>query len=598
MISIYTYRKITLILSILVFSCLQGFSQSKPLPKQLKGFDKFVEKELKKWNAPGVSVAIVYDGEVILTKGYGYADVENKRKADENTLFAIGSSSKAFTAATVMQLVDDEKIELDKPVRTYLPDFKLYTDELSKNLTVRDLLTHRSGLPRHDLVWYGSPFDRKELYERLQYLEPTEPLRQAWQYQNLMYMTAGYLVGELENTTWENYVVSEIFNPLKMSASNCSTNDMQKNPNHALPYKENEEEAIEKMDFRNIDNVGPAGSINSNAVDMAKWIKMLLNKGAADDEILTEASVQEMVKPQMIMPSNMSDEGDIFYTSYGLGWFITSYRGHLRVEHGGNIDGFTANVCIMPRDDFGVVVLTNQNGSQLPSIIRNNVIDRLLELEIKDWSKKIMEGIEKSKEAADEDKEEEEDVIQKNDTKPSYALDKYVGQYEHQGYGIITVSQKEKDLLHFKLNGIELDMEHYHFDVFKAKGSPLGDIKVQFVLDINGDIVSVQSKLEPTLDEFMVFKKMPKPVELNAADLEKYVGDFELMGQTIKFEVKDEKLMATVPGQPTYTLVPSGEHKFDLKGLKGYSVLFSVEADKADKATFMQPNGNFTAKRK
>jgi CubicO group peptidase (beta-lactamase class C family) len=246
----------------LLFQPLLSNAQKKNNP--LKGFDKFVESALKDWNVPGAGIAIVKDGEVILVKGYGYADVAKKRKADKKTLFAIGSSSKAFTAASVMQLVDEKKLDLNKSVISYLPNFKLYDDYATKNITPRDLLSHRSGLPRHDLVWYGSKDSREGLYNRLRYLEPTAELRETWQYQNLMYMTAGYLVGQIEKESWEETVKRKIFMPLGMNATNFSVEDSKKVKNHALPYNEKEGQ-LEKIDFRNIDAIGPAGSINSNA---------------------------------------------------------------------------------------------------------------------------------------------------------------------------------------------------------------------------------------------------------------------------------------------------------------------------------------------
>lgn len=558
----------------------------------LKGFDSFVESTLKDWNVPGVGIAIVKDGKVILSKGYGYADVDKKRKVDAQTLFAIGSSSKAFTAASVMQLVDAKKLDLDKPVIHYLPDFKLFNDYATQQITPRDLLCHRSGLPRHDLAWYGSAASREELYNRLRYLEPTAELRETWQYQNLMYMTAGYLVGQIEGESWEATVKRSIFEPLGMKSTNFSVEDMKKVSNHALPYQE-EDEKVKLMDFRNIDAVAPAGAINSNAEDMAKWLQLLLNEGNFEgNQVLSAASLKEMYKPQMVMSGDISQD-EIFYTSYGLGWMLTAYRGHLRVEHGGNIDGFTTSVCFMPRDGIGVVVMANMNGTAFNQIIRNNVIDRLLGGEIKDWNSVLLE---KRKEmlAASKIELEQEDIVQRKGTKPSFDLKEYVGKYENLGYGVLEIAIKNDSLM-VMMNGEEATLAHYHFDVFTV-ASAVGQLKGQFIMNSNGEITEILIPLEPSLAKPLVFKRLNTEMEVTKDDLKMYEGKyvFKQAGQAVTIKVKDGILTATLPGQPVYNLVPYKEHHFNLEILEGYSLKFTVENGKAEKATFIQPNGNFT----
>jgi CubicO group peptidase (beta-lactamase class C family) len=577
----------------LLFQPLLSNAQKKNNP--LKGFDKFVESALKDWNVPGAGIAIVKDGEVILVKGYGYADVAKKRKADKKTLFAIGSSSKAFTAASVMQLVDEKKLDLNKSVISYLPNFKLYDDYATKNITPRDLLSHRSGLPRHDLVWYGSKDSREGLYNRLRYLEPTAELRETWQYQNLMYMTAGYLVGQIEKESWEETVKRKIFMPLGMNATNFSVEDSKKVKNHALPYNEKEGQ-LEKIDFRNIDAIGPAGSINSNAEDMAKWLQLLLNEGKFDGkEILSAGSLKEMYKPQMVMPGEINYD-EIYYSSYGLAWMLTSYRGKLRVEHGGNIDGFTTSVCFMPRDGIGVVVMTNMNGTALNSAIRNDVIDRLLGGETKDWNGILLEKRREILEASKVETETE-DIIQRKGTRPSFDLKEYTGKYEHKGYGIIEIQEKDGNLVGL-MNSEEVDFEHYHFDVFKL-GAAVGELKIQFHMNTNADITELSAPLEPSLGKPIIFNKLPMEMDVSEANLKIYEGKYTFAAakQSATVETKNGVLMITIPGQPTYSLVPYKEHHFNLEILEGYSVKFTIEEEKSVKATFIQPNGNFTFER-
>ena len=573
-----------------------GRAQSS-LPKELKGLDEFVEMRMKEWNVPGIAIAVVRDSQVVLTKGYGWANVEEKQRVDAGTLFAIGSSSKAFTATGVMQLVDEDKVDLDEPVITYVPDFKLYNDELTKNLTVRDLLCHRSGLPRHDVAWYGSGSTREELIAKMAYLEPNAQLRETWQYQNFMFMAAGYLIEQVTGQSWEAYTQKHLFDPLQMSNSNFSVIDLQKTANRAWPYQEEEGE-VKVMEYRNIDAIGPAGSINSNATEMANWLILQLNEGRFQGkQVISGTSLHETHKPQMVMPGDMTTD-EIFYSSYGLGWMITSYRGHLRVEHGGNIDGFSASVCVMPRDGIGIVVLTNMNGTALTGVIRNYIVDKMLDLEVHDWNTELLEQRNKAREASLLATEEEEDLARVNGTAPSHAPADYVGLYRHPGYGQIEVRQKDDGSLEIGLNELGFsDLVHYHYDVFKVE-SAFGQLKFQFAYDLRGKISQLSSRLEPSLDAPIVFEKLAPELALSIEALKIYEGDYEVMGVTAEVRLHDDVLELTVPGQPTYTLVATKEHEFDLKDIEGYSVVFGLEDGAVTSMSFIQPNGTFKATKK
>ena len=573
-----------------------GRAQSS-LPKELKGLDEFVEMRMEEWNVPGIAIAVVRDSQVVLTKGYGWANVEGKQRVDAGTLFAIGSSSKAFTATGVMQLVDEGKVDLDEPVITYVPNLRLYNDELTNNLTVRDLLCHRSGLPRHDVAWYGSGSTREELIAKMAYLEPNAQLRETWQYQNFMFMAAGYLIEQVTGQSWEAYTQKHLFDPLQMPNSNFSVIDLQKTANRAWPYQEEEGE-VKVMEYRNIDAIGPAGSINSNATEMANWLILQLNEGRFQGkQVISGTSLHETHKPQMVMPGDMTTD-EIFYSSYGLGWMITSYRGHLRVEHGGNIDGFSASVCVMPRDGIGIVVLTNMNGTALTGVIRNYIVDKMLDLEVHDWNTELLEQRNKAREASLLATEEEEDLARVNGTAPSHAPADYVGLYRHPGYGQIEVRQKDDGSLEIGLNELGFsDLVHYHYDVFKVE-SAFGQLKFQFAYDLRGKISQLSSRLEPSLDAPIVFEKLAPELALSIEALKIYEGDYEVMGVTAEVRLHDDVLELTVPGQPTYTLVATKEHEFDLKDIEGYSVVFGLEDGAVTSMSFIQPNGTFKATKK
>ncbi|MDH4270612.1 MAG: serine hydrolase, partial [Candidatus Aminicenantes bacterium] len=428
----------------------------------LKGFDAWAAKMMTERKVPGLAISVVKGGQVMYARGFGMRDVRQGLQVTPHTLFAIGSCTKAFTAADIGILVDEGKVAWDKPVRTYLPSFKLYDETATEHMTPRDLLSHRSGLPRHDLVWYGSPFSRRQLFDRLQYLEPSKGFRELWQYQNLMFMTAGYLVGEIAGTTWEDFTRKRILEPLGMKESNFSVTHSTKSEDYALPYAEKKDK-IEAIPFRNLDEIGPAGSINSNVLDMANWVLLNLAKGKfAGQQIVSEASLAQIHSPQMVVSQPLQYK-EVLYPSYGMGWMIVPYRGHLMLQHGGGIDGFSASVCFMPQDDFGVVILTNKGGTPLTSILNNNLCDRLLGLDQIDWSARIRDAQKKAKEVADKAKKEAE-KDRKADTKPSHPLEDYVGDYDHPGYGTITIS-KEGDALKAKFNALDGALRHYHYDV-------------------------------------------------------------------------------------------------------------------------------------
>jgi len=586
-----------LLIVLSLFINTQFAAEKKTQKVDLKGFDTFVTKTMEEWKVPGLGISIVKDGKVIFSKGFGFRDVKKGLKVTPKTLFAIGSCSKAFTAVTMGILVDEGKLDWDKPVREYLPSFKLKDPFATEGMTPRDLVCHRSGLPRHDLMWYGSSATRKELFDRLQYLEPNKDFRMTFQYQNLMFMTAGYMVGKVAGTTWEKFVQNHIFGPLGMNDSNFSVEDSKKAPDFALPYTEKEDKVIE-IPFRNIDTVGPAGSINSNVIDMAGWLLLNLNKGKfGEKQIISEESLREIHSPQMISSKSYKYD-ESFYSTYGMGWGITAYRGHLMVSHGGGIDGFTASVNFMPRDNIGMVIFTNMGGTPLPGIVAYNAYDRLLGLDQIPWNKRIKDQRDKAKEEAEKAKKEK-DKDRKLNTKPSHPLEDYAGDYEHPGYGVVSI-KKEGDRLKGVFNSISFDVEHYHYDIFEMSNEFFDMTeKVSFFTDNKGNISSLSVQLEDMV-EAIVFNMMPEKKMKEGSFLEKFVGEYVLGEMTVTVTLRGKNnLILTVPGQPQYELVPYKGTEFNLKNLTGYSVEFIVDkTGKVTEAKVTQPNGVFTAKKK
>ncbi len=574
------------------FSLYAQENQNIKLPE---GYESYVEKTMTDWNIQGCAIAIVKNGKILYSKGFGYRDVKNKLPVTTNTLFAIGSCTKAFTSAAACILVDQGKLDFDKPVINYIPDFKLYDDYVTMHITPRDMMSHRSGLPRHDLVWYGADdLSRKDLVEKMRYLEPSHGFREVWQYQNGMFLTTGYLIEQISGTSWEDFVKTNILTPLEMNSTNFSVLESQKSSDYSLPYNEINNE-VKEIPFRNINAMGPAGSINSNVLDMSNWMIMQLNPGKFNNkQIVSESSLMQTQTPTMIMPGSITDE--IFYSSYGMGWMITSYRNHLRVMHGGNIDGFSADVGLYPKDTIGIVILTNMNATQFTGVIRNYTIDKLLELPEIDWNARLIEGRKNAMKTMQEQKDSKDPNMVEG-TEPSHPLEDYAGTYENPAYGKIEIFLDDGKLSgHF--HSFELSLTHYHYDVFEAKPKDLDQkLKLNFFYDAKGKINKVTAPLEDRIKE-IEFIKAAEETKIEGTSLDKYTGEYDVSGTKLVVTLRGTKLILTVAGQPDYELIPAGENEFNFKNLDGFSVKFNEDTGKVTEMILNQPNGVFTAKKK
>ena len=594
-------RKLLLTFSIaFVFIAAVG---QPPTDARLKGLDTFALKVLKDWHAAGVTIAVVEKGKVVYTGGFGYRDLDKKLPVTENTQFAIGSCTKAFTASMLGMLEKEGKLEIDKPVRTYLPELKFQNEYTNDHCTLRDMMCHRTGLPRHDLSWYASWAGRNELLERIQYMEPTAELRAKWQYNNFMFLAQGVVIEKITGKSWEENMKEKILKPLGMDNTNLSTTDMQKSADHSLAFA-TKDSSIKAIAYRNIDAMGPAGSVNSCAKDMAKWLITWINNGKYEGkEIIPSSYRNDAITIQMAMGGGApaAENPDVHISGYGLGWMLSSYRGHYRVEHGGGIDGFITTTGFFPSDSIGIFVSSNQGG--VSSSIRNFIADRMLKLSYRNWNKMQLDAMIKSRDAAKAVKKNDS-IGHKFNTKPSQELKNYTGTYKSPGYGSIEISMKDGGLVS-KFNAIDIRLDHFHYDQFNAvildpalEGSE--PIRFTFHIDVSGDITKLTVPFEGGVKD-IEFIKETKAIAVKKSDLEKYVGEYELQpGAIAKFYIKGENtLYAFIEGQPEFELVATDKNKFDLKIIKGYSVTFE-ENDKGEivAASFVQPNGTFKGKRK
>jgi CubicO group peptidase (beta-lactamase class C family) len=501
-------RVTILLLAVSFLAAPHVFPQSTPpekLQPALQKIRSYIDVSMKAWGTPGLAIGIVKDGQVLLAEGFGQRDVERKLPVTSKTRFILGSTTKAFTAMALGILVDDGKLDWDKPVGLYLPEFKLRDEYAALHATPRDLATHRTGLPRHDLVWANTTHSVPELVASLQFLEPSRDFRSAFQYNNLMYIAAGYLVGRVSGTSWEEVVRERIFKPLGMADSGCTVPELLSAAEFSYAY-ESEEGRLVARPFPPPEDVlmyGPraSGSVNTTAADMCRWVLLHLNKGTAGGkQVISRANLLQMHTPQIAIPWRPNEVSETMHPSYGLGWMIDSHRGRYRVHHGGATMGYFSEVSLFPHENLGLVVLVNREGA-VPAIVANYASDVLLNLEPLDWSKKVREQIKAAGAGARPEKRVE-------GTTPSHRLADYAGEYRHAAYGGIKI-EAGPETLRVSWNRSASPLEHWHYETFRTTASDLGSLKLTFQTDARGEVVSVSAPLEGAVKD-IVFERLPK----------------------------------------------------------------------------------------
>ena len=564
----------------------------------LEDLDAVVQQALQDFNIPGLALGIVVDGHVVLAKGYGFREMELKQSVTPNTVFAIGSCTKAFTTFAMGILMEEGKLNWDQPVLDILPEFRVWDQHATENLTLRDLITHRSGLPRHDYMWYNSSFSREELLKRLRYLEPACDIRERYNYNNLMYMTAGLAMERVAKKNWEEIVSEKILKPLEMNSTSFFIADVQKMSDFAFPHFERNGQ-LKRVPFRDFSKIGPGGSVNSNVNDLMHWLQMLLASGVyKNTALVSPAMIQEIEAPSVIV-SGYPDNKEAILSAYGLGWRISSYRGHYHLSHDGGVDGFTASVSLLPQDKIGVVLLVNKNLSNLPYHLSLEILDRILEVPSHPWLQEALEQMQRSRKTAADNKQHD-DIHRKKGTTPSHLLEEFAGDYEHPGYGNLHIEVKDEKL-HSIFNGITSVLNHWHYDVFSVAEEleeifvPREGMKFTFRNNTQGEIEELLVPFESGAPD-IVFKKKPDEQLTNLAYYKQFCGLYEIYNVIIEVVLRDRALVAIIPGQPIYELVPASENEFNVKSMNSYSVRFVKAADGSiEEALIILPYGAFSA---
>jgi len=560
--------------------------------KALEGFDAWVDSARVMWKVVGLSVGITVDGQTVYLKGHGERDQERHLPVTPQTLFAIGSSSKAFTTFAMGALVDQGKLRWDVPLRSYLPWFRMQDADKTLRLTPRDLVTHRSGLPRHDLVWYNnSTATREELVRALAYLPANKDLRETFQYNNLMFLTAGYLVGSINNTSWEDGLRQLVLNPLGMARTNFSVKQVAADPDHSIGYQLRHDSII-AMPYRDISLVGPAGSINSSAEDMLKWVGLHVAGGKlGEKQVIQTATLRDMYKPYMPI-SGLTEYSELGPMSYGMGWFVDTYRGHYRAQHGGNIDGFTASVTVLPQDRIGIVVLLNQNAAALGELVARHAMDRLFGGTRRDWSGQSLAQFKiGQRTGADGEKKKGEARIP--NAPPSHKLADYVGTYADSGYGPIAVTL-DRDTLSVDYHGLRAKLQPWHFETFSGLRNPADptfeNMPFSFRTNAAGHVDALLATLDANVPP-IVFARQADPRLRDASYLQRFAGKYQILGAgVITVSLKGNALFLSQGPGAESELEPEDGTRFVLKAMRVVTIEFTVDvAGKVIAARVTQP---------
>ena len=563
----------------------------------MESIDRFVAEQLAAWEVPGCAAAAVRDGQVVLAAGWGQRDLDTKLPVTADTLFAIGSTTKAFTAATVGALVDDGLLEWERPLRDYVPEIQLHDPVVSDRLTVADLLSHRSGLPRHEMVWLGHPSQtRPEVIRRLRFLPLSKDLRQAFQYCNLGYLAAGYAVEVLSGRPWEDYLRDRLLTPLGMGRSNLSVDEMSADPDHATAY-ERRQGVVVPVPQRPITALAPAGAVNSCAADLTRWLLAQLGDGQLDGQaVMSAATVARQHEPHIVLPEDRTFPASTRH-AYGLGWFVGRYRGHRLLEHGGGIDGFLTECILLPDDGIGVAVMTNTTSSAMTPVVAYRILDELLGLEPLDWFSTfkprydtIMAGMREARQARR--------VVP--DAPLPRPLDAYAGEYEHPGYGALTLTL-EDGVLRPRLGTLDLSLTHRHYETFDLEWHELGDqshvFPLMFLSDPDGDLTALTVPFE-SLVEPQRFDRRPDASAQDPEVLRRLCGTYVMGPIEVVVALRgDHVLTVAIPGAPPFELEPAGRGlRFGLKGQPAVTAEFELD-DSGDVARLVaQPLGIFQPK--
>jgi CubicO group peptidase (beta-lactamase class C family) len=493
-------RAVTLAVCLLLFASAPLSAQDPGAGDPLAGFDAYVSQAVSDWGVPGLAVAVVKDGAVVFAEGYGVRRLGDDEPVDVHTLFANASTTKAFTSMAVAMMVDAGKLSWDDPVSKHVPGFVLYDPYPTREITIRDLLSHRVGFGDPWYLWWGIDLDFSEVIGRLRFVEPQSSFRSAYAYNNVSFATAGIIAGQADGTTWDELVIERILQPLGMEETVTQGLHVQGKDNVAAIHDVIDDtlREISGTGVGLVDPIAPAGSMYSSVMDMTRWLRFLLNEGSVGgQQLVSEEVFEELFRPQTLIPQrNFYPTARLTrprFTAYGLGWFLQDYRGQFVAFHTGSIDGTVAIVGLLPDHELGVVVFANRDHTELRHALMLRVFDAYLGEPWRDWSselKELYDGF--AAEAAEqEEKFRNEQIL---DTEPTLPLAEYAGTYTDRLFGSVSVSYGDGALILERSPYLTADLEHWHYDTFLAvyRNRWVGEGTATFVIGSDGKVKALE----------------------------------------------------------------------------------------------------------
>lgn len=533
----------------------------------LLDFDSYIQRSMTSWHCPGAAVAIVRGDEVVHRGAYGWRDVESQLPMTDATRFAMASVTKSITAMSVALLVDEGKLEWDTPVREYMPEFILADAYATQHVTVRDMLSHRTGLPRHDLSAWRLDVSRAEFIKRMKHLKFKLSFRESFEYNNLMYCAIAYLVEKLAAQPWEEFVHQRIFAPLGMRASNFDPQPPQAGQVNAKGYQvkrdgEGAAEGLRHMPFGDHTAVSPgaAGALFSTLADLTKWLQVHLNEGRSGDlQLVSPNNLKQMHLPQVVIPGGGPSEtllGNTVFT-YGMGWFIEPYSGQTLVHHAGNLEGHSLIIGFVPQEQLGVVALTNIAQLPLSELLLYEGLDRALGLSGRDWNTRFHKMVDpliaaeaKGRQTAAEERVEA--------APPTHPWDTYSGCYSADGYPDFAVKIDGETLQASTPGSLAWsELRHYHYNVFEWHLACFDEwMKLRFLVNDHGEVHAVSIPMEPEVDDIVFHRK---PVELQADIVAALVGVYESHVDGLGFTItaREGKYYFASTGGPAEEMTPT-----------------------------------------
>jgi len=497
------------LLGAIVATSIGTSTAAHPLAAQQQGLDtaaldQYVALAARDWHVPGLAIAVVKDDSLVFARGYGVTQIGKPAPVTEHTRFAIGSTTKAMTVASLAMLVDEGKLRWDDRVTDYLPDLRLYDPYATSQLTIRDLLTHRTGLPGTDLLWLipQNELTLPEMMRRLRYVKPASSFRSEWEYQNVMYAIAGGIVAKVSGMPWEQFVRTRIFTPLGMTETIPLVSETIGKPNVATPHAE-VHDTVRVVPVRTTDAIAPAGSVWSSVSDMSRWMRFVLDSGRiGTTRLIKPATFREIVAPEIRAPMTEYPALELaqpHFFSYALGWFVQDYHGQTVWMHTGSIDGMCAIIGLIPEQRIGVYVLENLDHAELRHALMYKVFDMYNATSNasgnppRDWSADL-KALFAAKRTARADRSATAKQVA-GSAQPSLPLDRYAGTYTDSAYGTVQVTLTG-GALHARFVNFDIgQLEHSEYDTFRSRVDDAleGVTELTFVPDGAGHVSAVRA---------------------------------------------------------------------------------------------------------